>query len=326
LEYTVEIGFHASHEQFTPSRLAALAVAAEAAGFGAVLSSDHFAPWSTDQDESGFAWTWLGAAMTRTTVPFGVVTAPGNRYHPAITAQAIATVEELFPGRFTPALGSGQALNEHVTGAHWPRKPERNERLRECADIVRRLLDGDTVDHDGRVTVRSARLYTRPQAPPPLFAAALTPRTAREVAAWADGLITVNAPGDRLRDIIDAFREGGGEGKPLHLQAHVSWAPDEDRARAEALGQWRFVALPPVLSQELELPEQFDAAARHAPVEALEDAILVSAETGRHADALESYAELGFERVYLHQVGVDQERFIEVFGERVLPQFTSGAA
>jgi probable non-F420 flavinoid oxidoreductase len=322
LEYTVEIGYHASHEQFPPSRLAALAAAAEAAGFAAVLSSDHFAPWSADQDESGFAWTWLGAAMSRTTIPFGIVTAVGDRYHPAIQAQAIATVEELFPGRFTPALGSGQALNEHVTGAHWPRKPERNRRLRECADIIRRLLDGETVDHDGTVTVRGARLYTRPQTPPALFAAALTPSTAREVAAWADGLITVNAPLDRIKEVIGAFREGGGEGKPLHLQAHVSWDPDEDRARAELLRQWRFVALPPLLSQELELPEQMDAASRHAPVEALQEAVLVSSDTARHAEALASYAELGLDRVYLHQVGTDQERFIDAFGEHVLPQIS----
>lgn len=316
----MEIGYHASHEQFPPSRLVAAAAAAEAAGFAAVLSSDHFAPWSTGQDESGFAWTWLGAAMAATSVPFGVVTAPGYRYHPAVTAQAVATVEELYPGRFTPALGSGQALNEHITGAVWPRKSERNARLAECADIIRRLLDGETVDHDGRVTVRAARLHTRPAAPPPLFAAALSPGTAREVAAWADGLITVNAPDAHLREIIGAFHEGGGEGKPRHLQVHVSWDPDEDRARGQALDQWRFVALPAELNQELELPEQFDAACAHVPAAALEPGVLVSADLDRHAAALASYAELGFSRIYVHQVGTDQERFIDAFGERVLPQ------
>ncbi|WP_335986965.1 TIGR03885 family FMN-dependent LLM class oxidoreductase [Glycomyces sp. MUSA5-2] len=316
----MEIGYHASHEQFPPSRLVATAAAAAAAGFAAVLSSDHFAPWSIGQDESGFAWTWLGAAMAATSVPFGVVTAPGYRYHPAVTAQAVASVEELYPGRFTPALGSGQALNEHITGAVWPRKSERNARLAECADIIRRLLDGETVDHDGRVTVRAARLHTRPAAPPLLFAAALSPGTAREVAAWADGLITVNAPDAHLREIIGAFHEGGGEGKPRHLQVHVSWDPDEDRARGQALDQWRFVALPAELNQELELPEQFDAACAHVPAAALEPGVLVSADLGRHAAALASYAELGFSRIYVHQVGTDQERFIDAFGERVLPQ------
>lgn len=322
----MEIGYHASHEQFAPSHLTALAAAAEDAGFAAVLSSDHFAPWSADQDESGFAWTWLGAAMARTTVPFGIVTAVGDRYHPAITAQAIATVEELFPGRFTPALGSGQALNEHVTGAHWPRKPERNVRLRECADIIGRLLDGQTVDHDGTVTVRGARLYTRPETPPPLMAAALTPRTAREVAPWADGLITVNAAPEHLREVIDAFREGGGDGKPVHLQVHLSWDPDEDRARAQAWEQWRFCVLPPILNEELELPEQFDAACRHVPADAIEPGVHIGADLDRHAEQLAAYADMGFDRVYVHQVGPEQERFIDAFGEHVLPQLKAQEA
>jgi probable non-F420 flavinoid oxidoreductase len=316
----MEIGYHASHEQFPPSRLTAAARAAEAAGFAAVLSSDHFAPWSTAQDESGYAWTWLGAAMGATSVPFGIVTAPGVRYHPAVTAQAIATVDELYPGRFTPALGSGQALNEHITGAPWPSKPERNARLTECAGLIRRLLDGETVDREGRVTVRAARLYTRPAAPPPLFAAALSPQTAREVAAWADGLITVNAPHERLLAIIEAFREGGGEGKPLHLQVHLSWHPDEDRARAQALEQWRFAALPRETNQELELPEAFDAACADLAPDALDDAVHITADLDRHAALLAAYDDLGFTRLYLHQVGTEQERFIDRFGERVLPQ------
>lgn len=316
----MEIGYHASHEQFPPSRLATAAVAAEAAGFAAVLSSDHFAPWSTDQDESGYAWTWLGAAMAQTSLPFGVVTAPGDRYHPAITAQAIATVEEMFPGRFTPALGSGQALNEHVTGTVWPRKPERNARLHACADVIRRLLDGETVDRDDPVSVRAARLYTRPQHPPPLFAAALSTRTAREVGAWADGLITVNAPKERLRRVIEAFHEGGGEGKPIHLQVHLSWDPDEEVARQQALREWRFVALPRDLNQELELPEQFDAACAHVPVDALEPGLHIGSDLERHAAVIADYADLGFSRLYLHQVGPDQDRFIDTFGEKVLPQ------
>ncbi|GAB3650746.1 LLM class oxidoreductase [Glycomyces tarimensis] len=315
----MEIGYHASHEQFPPSRLLGLARGAEHAGFDAVLSSDHFAPWSETQNEAGFAWTWLGAAMAETALPFGVVTAVGGRYHPTITAQAIATVAEMFPGRFIPALGSGQALNEHVTGEPWPRKPTRNARLGECAQILRRLLDGETVDHDGLVTVRAARLYTRPEAPPPLFAAALSPQTARTVAPWADGLITVNGPIDRLREVIDAFREGGGEGKPVHLQVHLSWERDDDAARAQAFERWRFNILPPLLNEELELPEQFDAAAERVSDEALEGAVIVSADPARHTETLASYAELGVERVYLHQVGLDQERFIDVFGERVLP-------
>ncbi|MBB4912757.1 LLM class flavin-dependent oxidoreductase [Actinophytocola algeriensis] len=185
---------------------------------------------------------------------------------------------------------------------------------------MRRLLAGDTVDEDHVVTVRAARLYTRPTASPPLFAAAMTPQTAREVASWADGLITVNAPRDALRQILDAFRDGGGEGKPVHLQVHLSWAETDEEVRAQAMDQWRLNALPPALTEELELPEQFDAATEHVPSEALESSVLMSADPGRHAEVLASYAELGIERVYLHQVGRDQERFLDVFGDRVLPQ------
>ncbi|SDM62155.1 TIGR03885 family FMN-dependent LLM class oxidoreductase [Allokutzneria albata] len=314
----MDIGFHASHEQFPPSRLLTLARRAEAAGFDAVLSSDHLAPWSGRQAHSGFAWTWLGAAMATTSLPFGVVAAPGDRYHPVVLAQAIATLAEMFPGRFTPALGSGQALNEHVTGRPWPRKPVRNARLRECAEIMRRLFAGETVEHDGLVTVRAARVYSRPAAPPPLMAAALTPSTAREVAAWADGLITVNAPKSKLRRVIEAFRDGGGTG-PVHVQVHLSWAEEESEVRAQAVDQWCANALPPELNEELELPEQFDAATEHVPSSALESSVLMSSDLARHVELLASCAELGIDRVYLHQVGRNQEHFLDVFGERVLP-------
>src|SRR3990170_4026998 len=136
------IGFHASHEQIGPDRLLRLVQAAEAAGFDAGMCSDHWAPWSEEQGESGFAWSWLGAALQATSLSFGVVNAPGQRYHPAIIAQAAATLSVMFPGRFWVALGSGQLLNEHITGAGWPAKPARNDRLRECAEIMRLLWAG----------------------------------------------------------------------------------------------------------------------------------------------------------------------------------------
>ncbi|GAA0636623.1 TIGR03885 family FMN-dependent LLM class oxidoreductase [Sporichthya brevicatena] len=315
----MDIGYHASHEQFPPSDLLALALHAEAAGFAAIHSSDHLAPFSERQGESGFAWSWLGSAMALTSLPYGVVSAPGQRYHPVVLAQAIATVAEMWPGRLTVALGSGQALNEHVTGDVWPRKPVRNARLRECAQILRRLLAGETVDSDGPVRVRAARLYSLPAHTPELFAAALSPATAREVGAWADGLITVHCPD--LPKVVAAFREGGGEGKPVHVQVHLSWAETQDEVEAQALDQWRVNALPPILNEELELPAQFDAASAHVPVSALTDSVVLSPDLGRHAEVLAGCAELGVERVYLHQVGRDQAAFLDAFGAKVLPQF-----
>src|SRR4028119_1851411 len=141
------IGYHASHEQFPPSELLRYASLAEKAGFEFINCSDHFNPWSVRQGQSGFSFAWLGAAMAGSSLPFGVVCTPGYRQHPAILAQAAATLNEMFPDRFSMALGSGEALNERITGEKWPLKSERNERLRECFDVIKRLLAGETVTH-----------------------------------------------------------------------------------------------------------------------------------------------------------------------------------
>src|ERR671920_1421601 len=212
------IGFHASHEQFAPSELLCLVKAAEAAGFDCAMSSDHFRPWGPAQGQSGFAWSWLGAALQATHLPFGVISAPGYRYHPAILAQAAATLCEMFPKRLWLALGSGQRLNEDLTGTPWPEKAERNARLRECADIIRALLRGETVSHYGRVTLVEGRIYSLPKTPPLLLGAAVTEATAEFVGGWVDGLLTVSGKPDQIRRVVDAFRRGGGEGKPLFMQ------------------------------------------------------------------------------------------------------------
>src|SRR5829696_5031137 len=192
------IGYHASHEQLFPSALLRCVVAAEAAGFQAAMCSDHFAPWSSRQGHSGFAWSWLGAALQATGLGFGVVNAPGQRYHPAIVAQAAATLSELFPGRFWLALGTGEASNEHITGAPWPSKAKRNARLRECVEVMRTLFAGEVVDHDGLVRVDRARLWTLPANPPSLVGAAVSTETARWCGSWADGLITIQQPREQL--------------------------------------------------------------------------------------------------------------------------------
>src|SRR3954451_13315798 len=167
------IGFHNSHEQVHPTQLLAATQHAEAVGFTAAMSSDHFSPWSARQGQSAFGWTWLGAAMATTGLPFGAVNAPGQRYHPAIVAQAIGTLGAMFPGRFWVALGSGEASNEHITGQGWPRKAVRDARLRECVDVIRALLAGEEVSHDGLVSVDRAKLWTLPDVQPALIAPAV---------------------------------------------------------------------------------------------------------------------------------------------------------
>ncbi len=314
------VGYHASHEQLPPSALLDAARAAAEAGFGAVSSSDHVTPWSRAQGESGFAWSWLGAAMQEVGVPFGVVNAPGQRYHPVIIAQAIATLAEMHPGRLWVALGSGEASNEHVTGDRWPSKPERNARLLECVEVIRNLLRGHEVSTRGHVRVDRARLWTLPDRPPPLVGAALSEATAAWCGGWADGLITVHGPPERLRRVIEAFRAGGGEGKPVRVQVKLAWAASDDEALAGAHEQWRTNILDPVLMADLETVEQFEAAAAHVRPEHVREAVLVSSDTKQHAAWLHEILDCGADELFLHQVPRDQHGFIDTFGREVLPE------
>jgi len=313
------IGVHASHEQVHPSALLAAVQRAEESGFTAAMCSDHFSPWGSSQGQSGFAWSWLGAALQATRLPFGVVNAPGQRYHPAVIAQAVGTLEAMFPGRFWVALGTGEASNEHITGGGWPRKPVRNARLRECVDVMRALLAGEEVSHDGLVTVDRARLWTLPESPPPLIGTAVSVETAAWVAGWADGLATVAQPAEHLRRMVDAYRSAGGRG-PLVVQVHLSYAGDEDTALRTAHDQWRTNVFAPPLCWDIDSVETFDEAAKHVPLEAMRDSVQVSADPDRHAAWLNDLVDIGFDEVYLHHVGQEQQEFIDVFGAKVLPQ------
>ena len=224
------IGWHASHEQISPSRLLEDVRHAEQAGFQVGMSSDHFSPWSDRQGESGFAWSWLGAAMATTSLPFRVVNAPGQRYHPAIVAQAMATLAEMFPDRLWVCLGTGEASNEHITGERWPSKPQRNARLLECVEVIRALLAGEEVTHHGLVDVDRARLWTLPASRRRWSARRCPSRPRAGSAAGRTVWRRSTSRRERLERVVDAFREGGGEGKPMVLQVHVSWAPTEEEA------------------------------------------------------------------------------------------------
>lgn len=313
------IGFHASHEQVHPAELLRAVQHAEHAGFTAAMCSDHFAPWSTRQGHSGFAWAWLGAALQATSLPFGVVNAPGQRYHPAIIAQAAATVESMFPGRFWVALGSGEAVNEHITGERWPDKDTRNQRLLESVEVMRALFAGEEVSRTGTVTVDRARLWTRPDAAPPLIGAAVSAQTAGWVASWADGLATVAQPLPVLREVIDAYRSAGGTG-PLVLQVHASVADTDAEALAIAHDQWRSNVFPPPLCWDVDSPEIFDLASAHVRPESMRDSVLVTSDSAWLTARIDEFIELGFDEVYLHHVGQQQQAFIDIVGARVLPQ------
>ncbi len=313
------LGYHASHEQFAPSALLEYVRLADHHGFSEVLASDHFHPWSQTQGESGHVWSWLGSALAVTDLTYGTVNAPGYRYHPAIIAQAAATLRELYPERFWLAVGSGQRLNEAITGTHWPPKAERNGRLEECVEVMRRLWDGETVSHHGRITLEEATLYTRPETPPPVVGAAQSTATARWLGEWADGMITVGSPDTAaVAERIEAFRAVAAD-KPVSLKPEVAYDPDETLAREQAADQWLSNCLPGPITQELRRPEQYGALAEQLAVDEITDHVLVSSEPERYVEWLNELIALDVQKLFVHNVTPKQTQFIETFGEAVLP-------
>jgi coenzyme F420-dependent glucose-6-phosphate dehydrogenase len=316
----MELGFHFSHEQFSPRKLLELVPLVEKAGFKYALCSDHFHPWSVKQGHSGFAWSWLGAALQKSErLTFGTVNAPGQRYHPAIIAQAAATLAEMFPERFWFAAGSGQLLNEGITGYPWPVKEVRNERLLESTEIIRALWRGETVTHYGYITVEKARVYSLPSVTPLLFGAALTPETAEWVGSWADGLLTASQPVSKLKEIIDAFRNGGGENKPAWLKIQLSYHEDEEKAFSSAWDQWRNNVISTSVQAELRTPEQYDETSEAVSQDFFRRQVIISNNSDEFISKLKEYEELGFKRMYLHNVNIYQEEFITFAGSEILP-------
>ncbi len=320
------IGYHASHEQFPPSKLLNLVRLAEQAGFQCAKSSDHFHPWSERQGQSGFAWSWLGSALQTTSFRFGNIAAAGYRYHPAVLAQAAATLGEMYPGRFWLALGSGEAINEAITGLPWPDKAGRNARLKECAELMRALFAGETVTHRGSVTVVEAKLYSRPAEPVPLYAAAVSAETARFVAPWADGLLTTGGTLEGTRKVIEAFREHGGSGKPVILQSALSWASSDEEALALAMDQWGSRVVAGEVAWDLRRPADFDETGKLVTEARMRETLPISSDLGFHADWIAGLLTLGPAELHLHQVGHNQQQFIEAFGERVLPAVSGEGA
>ena len=321
----IQVGYHASHEQFKPSELLKMVQRAEQAGFTQALSSDHFFPWSESQGESGFAWSWLGAAMHATSLGFGIVNAPGQRYHPAIIAQAVATLCEMNPGRFWIAAGSGQFLNEHIDAQKWPVKEIRNQRLKESVDIMRALWRGETVTYSGHVQVSEAKLYTRPDYMPSVIGAAITEQTAKWVGSWADGMITTSRRPDELRKIVDAFREGGGENKPVYLKVQLSYDSTYAKALSGAHEQWKNNVFVSALLSDIRLPQGFDAAGAMVKPEDMLESVRISDSTNQHLEWLMDDINAGVSHLYLHNVNTQQAQFIDVFGQEVLPHLAGQA-
>jgi coenzyme F420-dependent glucose-6-phosphate dehydrogenase len=314
--------WHASHEQFPPGQLLDLAQQAEDAGFDGIFSSDHLQPWLPTQGQAGFLWTWLGAALARTSrTTFGAITVPGGwRYHPVIAAQAIATAASMFPGRLPwIALGSGEAVNEVPLGNSWPAKAERDRRLREGIAIIRRLLRGEEVEHHGVLDAAGARVWSLPEIPPALIGAALSAGTAEWLGSCADGLLTAGIDPKLLRPVAEAFRGGGGSGKPIHLKVDVSYAASAEDALRNAYREWRIVALDRETKADLVSPEQFRQRTETVTLEEVSSKVIVSNQPDHFVARLRELSEMGFETIDIHNVGPNQAEFIAVFGRHVLP-------
>ena len=309
------IAFHASHEQFTPSHLLKLAVMAEKNGFDAIHSSDHFYPWSVRQGQSGFTFSWIGAAMQATSLPFSMICTPGQRYHPAIAAQAIATLAEMFPGRYHVELGSGEALNEKITGEGWPPKHIRNQRLEECATIIRQMLKGEEVSYEGHVKVREAKLYTLPSQQPLLMCAAISEKTSEWAGGWADGLVTVSGTLEEIRKKRDAFRKTGGNDKPIMVKYSFSYHPDRNTAIDGAYDQWRTNVLSSDKLADFAKPEQFDEEASQITRDKMESLLPIHTRMEQVMEDVQGILRENISCVVMHNVNRHQELFIDHFGK-----------
>jgi G6PDH family F420-dependent oxidoreductase len=314
----LEIGYTLSCEEHRPGDLVRFAAGAEEAGFRFALISDHFHPWTDAQGQSPFVWSVLGGvagATERLRVGTGV-TCPTTRIHPALVAHAAATVADMMPGRFFLGVGSGENLNEHILGDAWPPVGIRLRMLEEAVAIIRELFTGDLVTHDGEYfTLHTARLYTLPEQPPPIMVAASGPMAAEVAGRIGDGLIsTVPDP-----EVIEVYRRKGGDG-PRYGQLHVCYAPDEADAVETAHQQWINAAIGGELGQELPLPANFEQASKTVRPEDVAEKVVCGPDPERHIAKIREYADAGFDHVYVHQVGADQEGFFRFYAEQVLPK------
>jgi coenzyme F420-dependent glucose-6-phosphate dehydrogenase len=312
-------GYSLSSEENGPRSLVAQAVRAERVGFSFAGISDHFHPWIDRQGESPFVWGVLGAiaeATERLQLMTGV-TCPTTRIHPAIIAQASATAAALLPGRFSLGVGSGEALNEHILGDRWPPVARRQAMLEEAIEVIRELWKGDLTTHRGKhFTVENARVYSLPEELPPILVAVAGERSVDLAARAGDGLVGT-AP---VADSVERFRSGGGEGKPTYGQLHVCWAKSEEEAARTALEWWPNGAISGSHFLELPLPSHFEEAAALVGKDDIVESVVCGPDPNRHVAAIREYEEAGYDHVYVHQIGPDQEGFFDFYEKAVLPQ------
>jgi coenzyme F420-dependent glucose-6-phosphate dehydrogenase len=312
-------GYALSSEEHRPADLVRHAAEAEEAGLEFALISDHYHPWTDAQGHSPFVWTVLGGIARETsTLEVGTgVTCPLIRMHPAVIAQAVATTADLFGDRFFLGVGTGENLNEHVLGDHWPIYDDRAEMLVEAIEIMRGLWEGKLFSHRGEhYVVENARIYTLPDKPPRIMVAASGPESAALAAAHGDGLIVTSAE----PKVLDGYRDAAGTPGPIYGQVTVCWAASEDEAKATAHRIWPTAGVPGDLSQELALPRHFEQASSLVTPESMAEHMPMGPDPKPYIDAIREYVDAGVENVYVHQIGPDQAGFFRFFREELMPE------
>jgi coenzyme F420-dependent glucose-6-phosphate dehydrogenase len=315
----IELGYALSSEEHGPNDLVRNARRAEETGFTFALISDHYHPWVDAQGESPFVWSVIGGiAQATEKLRLGTgVTCPTIRIHPAIIAQAAATSQVMLEGRFFLGVGTGEELNEHVTGSPWPGPQKRLEMLEEAVEVLRLLWQGGYQSHYGKhYTVEQARIYTLPDEPPPVAVAAAQPKAAALAGRAGDALIAVSPESET----VEQFEQAGGNGKPRYAQLTVCYAESEDEAKKTAYEIWPNGGLEGPLGQELAIPAHYEAAAELLSEDDVAETVICGPDPERHLEAIREYEEAGFTHVYVHQVGRDQESFFRFYADKILPE------
>jgi len=315
----MRLGYALSSEEHPPQDLVRYAREAEARGFDFCFISDHFHPWVSRQGHSPFVWSVLGAiSQTTSRIPFGTgVTAPIIRTHPAVIAHAAATTAAMLPGRFMFGVGTGENLNEHVVGEGWPDADDRLAMLEEAIEVIRQLWTGEEVTfRGGHYKVDRARLYTLPDEPPPILIAAKGDKALEFAAQAGDGLVGLTPE----REFIERFESAGGRGKPRYGQLHVCWAENESEAKRTAHEWWPNTAVPPKPTVDLASPADFEEAAKEVSAEDVAEKVTLGPDPKTHLDAIREYEDAGYDHVYVHQIGPDQDGFFRFYSEEILPE------
>ncbi|MBO0865840.1 MAG: TIGR03557 family F420-dependent LLM class oxidoreductase [Mycobacterium sp.] len=315
------LGYFLSCEEFAPKELVRQAVRAEAAGFERLWISDHFHPWNDEQGQSPFVWSVIGALSQACSLPVTTaVTCPIMRTHPAVIAQAAATCAAQLEGRFVLGVGTGEALNEHITGEHWPTPATRRKMLDEAVSLIRKLFTGEQVTHHGRYfTVEQARIYTLPQQPAPIYVSGFGPRAARLAGRIGDGFQCAMPS----QELVSEFRDAGGAGKPTQAGFKVCHSPTKEEGVRIAHRLWRTEELPGQLNQTLPTPAHFEQASSLVTESMVEQSVPCGPDAKPVVDRIREFADAGFDEVYIQQIGADQDRFFDFWESEIAPELAA---